>query len=179
MPRNPDIYNVHPLFALRDASFLASARTELVQAKEIAVSELRRLHGCVSTLERARQEAMASADPPLPEDLPPGRDWFSELRVGVHANPSMNHLHIHLLSKDMHSDSLKHRQHYQSFNTEFLCTIDEMPLDEIEADWRMKEGSEMLSGRDSVCWRCGKDFGHSWKKLKAHLAEEFETWRRG
>jgi aprataxin len=179
MPRNPEIYPLHPLYAFaNDPAFLASAKKELEEVKLIAVSELRRLHGNSSKQDQARLAAMESDDPPLPSDLPPGRDWSRDLKIGVHANPSMNHLHIHILSRDMHSPSLRHRQHYQSFNTEFLAKVVDMPLSETEIEWRRNNAHEVLSERGSVCWRCGREFGSSWKKLKAHLEEEFEAWRR-
>jgi aprataxin len=179
IPRNPDIYSLHPLYAFADnPAFLASARQELEKVKAIAVSELQRLHGRYSKQDQARLAAMESDDPPLPENLPPGRDWSLDLKIGVHANPSMNQLHIHILSRDMHSPCLKHRQHYQSFNTEFFVGIDEMPLSETEINWRRNNAHEALTARGSVCWRCGREFGSGFKKLNEHLEREFEEWRK-
>ena len=180
LPRNPSIYSLHPLHAFATKpSFLASARKELESVVlPIAASELRRLHGSHSASDRARRAAMEADEPPLPSDLPSGRDWSKELRTGIHANPSMNHLHIHILSRDMYSECLRHRQHYQSFNTEFFCQIKDMPLDEGEVE-RVRHGArESLSERGMRCWRCGREFGNQFKKLKAHLEEEFEDWRR-
>jgi aprataxin len=78
----------------------------------------------------------------------------------------------------MRSDSLRHRQHYQSFTTEFLVGVDEMPLSEGEIESRRTNAHEALKERGSVCWRCGRGFGNEFKKLKAHLEEEFGEWRR-
>ena len=179
LPRDPAVYDVHPLHAFAEIpGFLEKTRKELEVVMPIATSELRRLHGSHSAKERERQAAMDSDEPPMPDDLPPGRNWAQELKIGIHANPSMNHLHIHILSRDMRSECLKHRQHYQSFNTEFLVTIEEMPLSSEEIEARRNGGGEMLSGRGMQCWRCGREFGVQMKKMKAHLEEEFEAWRK-
>jgi aprataxin len=121
---------------------------------------------------------MNAEEPPLPQDLPPGRDWSPDLRIGVHANPSMNHLHIHILSRDMHSECVRHRTHYQSFTTEFFCQIDEMPLSPEEIENRRDGAHDALKERPMKCWRCGRGFESQFKKLKEHLEEEFVAWRR-
>lgn len=40
-----------------------------------------------------------------------------EFRIGFHAEPSMLHLHMHVISTDFHSPTLKTQRHYNSFNT--------------------------------------------------------------
>jgi aprataxin len=46
---------------------------------------------------------------PLDENSEPpvGRDWESEILVGIHTYPSMAHLHIHVTSREMYSERLK------------------------------------------------------------------------
>lgn len=45
--------------------------------------------------------------------------YFSSfLRLGYHAEPSMNRLHLHVISDDLCSDCLKTKKHYNSFVTE-------------------------------------------------------------
>jgi aprataxin len=120
---------------------------------------------------------MSSASPPKPEQiaaLPPGRDYALDIVTGVHTHPSMNHLHIHVFSRDMHSPCMKHKKHYLSFNTSFLVQLDEFPLE---------KGSERFSPGDwpswnMQCWKCGRGFENKFKKLKEHLDEEFEAWVR-
>lgn len=107
------------------------------------------------------------------ESLPKGRDWSKEVKVGVHAHPSMNHLHIHVLSVDRFSECMKHRKHYNSFATDFFVPLEDFPL--AEDDVRRKQ--EYLN-QDLKCWRCGKNFGNKFARLKEHLAEEFEEWRK-
>ncbi|ERF71592.1 hypothetical protein EPUS_00581 [Endocarpon pusillum Z07020] len=176
LPRNPAKSHLHPFEALdgSDPSFLTSVRAECAKAKSLAASELRRRFGNFSTQDQAREAAL-SADP-APDDLPPGRDWSAEIMVGVHAVPSMSHLHIHVISMDRHSDRLKHRKHYNSFSTPFFVPLDDFPLaDEDDRRWPGREG---YLKRDFRCWRCGKGFGKEFKRLKEHLEEEFEDWKR-
>lgn len=106
--------------------------------------------------------------------LPPGRDWDAEIVAGFHTHPSMNHLHIHILSRDMHSTCMKHKKHYLSFNSSFLVQMEEFPL---------AEGSERFNpgnwpNWEMKCWRCGKGFGNKFARLKEHLDEGFEGWKR-
>ena len=112
----------------------------------------------------------------MPEDgeLPIGRDWEKEVKVGIHSHPSMYHLHIHVISVDSYSDSLKHKKHYNSFNTSFFVDLDAFPLG--KDDERRHQGD--WPSRDLICWRCGRNFGNRFKELKGHLAEEFDAWKR-
>jgi aprataxin len=175
LPRDPSKTRLHPFEALNgsDPTFLTSVRAECSKAKMLAASELRRLFGPSSIQDQARETAL-SASPP-PNTLPAGRDWSAEIMVGVHAVPSMSHLHIHVISVDRHSDSLKHRKHYNSFSTPFFVPLEDFPL----AGWddRRWPGREGYLKRDFTCWRCGRGFGNEFKRLKMHLEEEFEEWK--
>ncbi|KAG8748728.1 hypothetical protein FRC10_000119 [Ceratobasidium sp. 414] len=42
-----------------------------------------------------------------------GFKW--DVRVGFHAVPSMDHVHLHVLSSDLCAPALKKKQHYNSF----------------------------------------------------------------
>ncbi|KAE9985760.1 hypothetical protein BLS_005726 [Venturia inaequalis] len=172
LPRNPKLYNAHPYVACKDAAFLAAAKVEIEKARVIVASELRRLYGKDSVSEHARRKAMESEDPP--EVLPEGRDWSKEVMTGVHANPSMNHLHFHILSKDRYSPSLKHRKHYNSFNTRFFVPVEDLPLNEDDE----RHGAGRFLSDDMTCWRCGKNFKNQFAKLKPHLEEEFQAWKK-
>ncbi|KAI9711807.1 MAG: aprataxin-like protein [Bogoriella megaspora] len=174
LPRSPSISNLHPVEALADPSFLASAREQATKWRSFAASELRRRFGSTSASESARREAMNADDPP--EELPQGRDWEREIKVGIHVHPSMNHLHIHVLSREMHSERMKHRKHYNSFNTPFFVPLEEFPLS--EEDERSKSGEQGYLRRELKCWRCGRGFGMQFARLKEHLEEEFDAWKR-
>ena len=88
----------------------------------------------------------------------------------------MTHLHIHVLSRDRVSECMKRKKHYNSFNTPFLIDVADFPL--AEDDVRRHPGKEGYLDRPLVCWRCGKNFRNGFAKLKRHLEEELEVWKR-
>ncbi|KAK4126407.1 HIT-like protein, partial [Parathielavia appendiculata] len=174
LPRSPDHYLVHPHTAFKDPAFLAMMREEAAVASKLAAAELARRLGSFSARNRARNEAMDKGVPF--DELPPGRDYSKEIRVGTHAHPSMAHLHVHIISRDMHSYRTRHRKHYNSFNTPFFVPLADYPL--AEDDVRRETGFQNGNlAKELVCWRCGKGFGNRFAELKRHLEEEFEEWR--
>jgi aprataxin len=175
LPRDSTKYALHPHTAFVDSTFHTLIKAEVNQALDLATSELSRLLAPHSASTQARLAAMDSPSPPA--NLPPGRDFRSLLHVGVHAHPSMNHLHIHILTPDMHSPAMRHRKHYNSFNTDFFIPFDDLPL--AEDDERRKVGYQNANlSKDFVCWRCGKGFENRFKELKGHLEAEFEEWKK-
>ncbi|KAK4069789.1 uncharacterized protein Triagg1_6919 [Trichoderma aggressivum f. europaeum] len=189
LPRSPKHTLLHPFEALRDVEFLEKVKEEVGKLKVLVAAELQRRLGSFSRADAAREAVLDGDAEPEPEEardddddkgkepqLPPGRDWAAELMCGVHAVPSMGNLHIHVLSRDMHSPAMKHRKHYNSFTTPFLVDVADFPLD--EADPRMIPKDEGYMRRDLVCWRCGRNFGNRFKELKDHLDKEFDEWKR-
>ncbi|KAI1193803.1 HIT domain-containing protein [Nemania serpens] len=184
LPRSPRS-RLHPFDAFEDPEFLASVRAETARLRRLAAKELQRRYGRFSERDRLR-EAVLNGEVEWDGGggdggsgsgaLPDGREWEKELLVGVHAHPSMNDLHVHVLSRDMVSECMRHRKHYQSFNTPFLIDIDDFPL--AADDPRRHPGRAGYLKDDMRCWRCGRSFGNQFKKLKAHLAEEFEAWKK-
>lgn len=176
LPRSP-LSRLHPFDAFKDASFLASVQAETAKLKRIVAKELQRRYGRFSAQEQER-EAVLNGDKEWDDgkELPKGRDWEKELLVGIHAHPSMNDLHVHVLSPDMISECMRHRRHYTSFNTPFLIDVADFPL--AEDDPRRHPGKAGYHNRDYMCWRCGKNFGNRFKQLKEHLAGEFEEWKK-
>lgn len=179
LPRQPDKYVLHAHEALRDAEFLARYRAEAEECKKLAASELSRLISPFSVQQRKRIQAMEADDPPPPDELPPGRDFAKDIRMGFHAHPSMNHLHLHIISRDMYSPCMKHRKHYNSFNTDFFLPLDDFPLAEDDIRRTIPyQNANIGVGKDFICWHCDKNFGNKFTQLKAHLAEVFEQWKR-
>lgn len=174
LPRDPDKTRLHPFDALEDTRFLSKVQTEAKKVRALAATELRRKYGKDSAQDKKRNEALDTEPPP--DELPSGRDWEQEIMCGVHAYPSMNHLHIHVMSVDRFSERLKHRKHYNSFSTPFFVNIDDFPL--AKDDVRRHPGRQGYLQRDFICWRCGRDFGNQFAKLKTHLEEEFNEWKR-
>ncbi|KJX93893.1 histidine triad nucleotide-binding protein [Zymoseptoria brevis] len=169
LPRDPNRNYFRPQEAFDDAEFLEDCRKEEVKVRQIVAEELRRKFGHYSQQDKARITAMESEDPP--EKLPSGRDWSKEVISGIHANPSMNHLHIHVLSKDMVSEPMKKRNHYLSFTTDFFVGLEHFPLsaEDHRRHYRHFPG-------DMRCWRCDKTV-QDMPKLKEHLAKELEQWK--
>lgn len=161
--------------AAQDPEFLDAAQREAQKLKKLVAQELERRFGKFSKASAQRQKVLSGEIEWDGAELPPGRDWEREVRVGIHSVPSMSHLHIHVASRDMCSDSLKHRKHYNSFNTRFFVDLDSYPLAEDEM-WRRRYSD--WSEQDLVCWQCGQNFKNKFKQLKEHLAEEFEAWKK-
>ncbi|OJD13141.1 hypothetical protein AJ78_06364 [Emergomyces pasteurianus Ep9510] len=173
LPRDPAKTRLHPFDAFEDLEFLQKVQKETKKLKHLAAAELRRTYSTTSAQEIARQHAM-DADPP-PDELPVGRDWEKEIICGIHAHPSMNHLHIHVLAVDRFSPCLRHRRHYNSFSTPFFIDVEDFPL--AKEDVRRHPGREGYLRSDLKCWRCGEMFGNKFTQLKAHLEAEFLAWR--
>ncbi|KAI5846021.1 HIT-like domain-containing protein [Tricharina praecox] len=154
LPRDPARNTQHPLELLsRDVEFLEKVRVEAAKLRGVVARELERRFGG-----NGKQG---------------GRNWVDEVLVGVHAHPSLRHLHVHVLSRDLSGEALRKASHYNSFTTGFFVRLEEFPLsgEELEkrgGGWRKEE---------LRCWRCGRGFGRSFVKLKAHLGVEFEAWK--
>ncbi|KAB5563059.1 HIT domain-containing protein [Coniochaeta sp. 2T2.1] len=175
LPRSTKHNLLHPLEAFEDAVFLSAVQAEANRLRNLVAKELKRRFADGSHQEIEREKALAAAGDDADESqLPPGRDWLAEVKVGVHLHPSMSHLHVHVFSRDMHSPCLKHRKHYNSFTTPFLIDVADFPL--AEDDPRRIPHQKYLD-RDMVCWRCGKNFSNKFRALKEHLEEEFEKWK--
>ncbi|KAE8447281.1 hypothetical protein EG329_010975 [Mollisiaceae sp. DMI_Dod_QoI] len=169
--------NMHPFGAFEDAEFLAAVREQVKKLRHIVAKELQRKYGPFSKQDIPR-EAVLNGEAELADngELPLGRDWDKEVVAGVHAHPSMNHLHVHVLSVDKYSECMKHRKHYNSFATDFFVPIEDFPLD--KDDKRRHPGRAGYLDSDLKCWRCGRNFGNKFARLKEHLAEEFNAWKR-
>ncbi|PHH72752.1 hypothetical protein CDD80_4275 [Ophiocordyceps camponoti-rufipedis] len=161
LPRDEQLALRHPLEALAHPHVRALFEAELPKLVRLVAMELKRV----------LSSAHDHQDPHDPSP-PPERDWSKEIIAGVHTNPSMRHLHIHVLSRDMHSPALRHRKHYNSFTTPFFVRLDEFPEAAAQQAVRGRRLRDEL-----VCWRCGRAFGDRFAGLKAHLEDEFGVWR--
>ncbi|KAI2641452.1 HIT-like protein [Hypomontagnella submonticulosa] len=175
LPRSPRS-RLHPFDAFEDPEFLAAVQAETQKLKRLVAKELQRRYGRFSAQDKMREAVLNGEVEWEGTELPKGRDWESELLVGIHAHPSMNDLHVHVLAPDMVSECMRHRKHYNSFNTPFLIDVADFPL--AKDDPRRHPGKAGFLDSDLRCWRCGKNFGNRFKQLKEHLAEEFEEWKK-
>jgi aprataxin len=174
LPRSDKHTLLHPFDAFEDAEFLAAVRGEAKKLKTLVAKELRRKYGPFSKQDEPREAVLnGEIDADM---LPEGRDWEKGVKVGVHAHPSMNHLHIHVISVDRHSECLKYKKHYNSFATPFFVELEDFPL--AEDDVRRRPGKEGYLQGDMKCWRCGRNFENRFARLKEHLELEFEEWKK-
>jgi aprataxin len=102
--------------------------------------------------------------------------------TGFHGAPSMEHVHLHVLSADLCSEKMKHKKHYNSFHPKlgfFLHLEEVMSWFDAEPSYfetvsQLKRNQyEPILKEDLSCWRCG----HVMKNmptLKAHLEEEWD-----
>jgi aprataxin len=154
LPRDSIKQHQNPSQALNDIDFLSKLKNEASKWRSLAAKELAR--------------TLCPPNTPIPE-----KDWEAEIKVGIHSVPSMNHLHIHVLSRDLHSPCLQHKKHYNSFTTSFFVGLDEFPLSEEEAVARKSNWHT----RHMICWRCNRNFENKFASLKRHLENEFEEWK--
>jgi len=93
----------------------------------------------------------------------------------------LRHLHLHVVSSDLCSPSLKQKKHYNSFHPElgFFLHIDQVlswfEKDDASFDKEIislqKNLREPLLKEDLECWRCRKKF-KTMPQLKEHLTQE-------
>ena len=68
----------------------------------------------------------------------------SEFQIGYHTVPSMSQIHLHVISRDFISPCLKHKKHWNSFNTEYFINSAEV-IEKIEQDGEYMEPSSEVS----------------------------------
>lgn len=66
-----------------------------------------------------------------------GSSWA--IKKGFHAVPSLDNVHLHVITNDFVSDRLKNKKHYNSFTTDFFVLFDDV----VRA---VEEGSKDVSG---------------------------------
>lgn len=95
------------------------------------------------------------------------------MRYGFHSIPSLNRLHMHLVSNDFASPFMHTKQHYLSFNSNFFLPPSEV-IAMLERDGivniNREEKQQMLKG-SLRCNLCDETFD-KWSKLKAHREKE-------
>lgn len=92
-------------------------------------------------------------------------------KMGFHNAPSMQRLHLHVISKDFISDRLKTKTHFNSFNTKFFLTVKQV-TNFLEMDGKIKKPDEYqvkkLLSTELKCNQC--DYSpKNMPDLKNHL----------
>ena len=77
----------------------------------------------------------------------------------------------------MSRETMKHRKHYNSFNTDFFIPLDDFPLADDDPRKQVAYQNDNLK-KEFKCWRCGKVFGNKFKELKEHLVTELKEWKK-
>ncbi|KAK9894865.1 HIT-like protein, partial [Cystobasidium minutum MCA 4210] len=105
------------------------------------------------------------------------------ISVGFHAIESMSHVHLHVISQDFLSDSLKNKKHWNSFNPShgFFLHLEDM------IDWvqnrtlkqhnKSKKAYEELLKSDMQCHKCEDSFP-TIPALKRHLEGHFAKYKQ-
>ncbi|KAH9966867.1 hypothetical protein BC827DRAFT_1102360, partial [Russula dissimulans] len=118
--------------------------------------------------------------------------------TGFHAVPSLEHLHLHVISSDLIAPALKTKRHYNSFSPRVGFFV---PLAEVRA-WFLNDDGDDGGGGDRdgdqlrakvlrltpevyeprlkealVCFRCGET-AKNIPALKKHLQHEFDLLRK-
>ncbi|KAF8921356.1 HIT-like domain-containing protein, partial [Mucidula mucida] len=106
-----------------------------------------------------------------------GFKW--DIWTGFHGAPSMEHLHLHVLSADLCSERMKNKKHYNSFHPKLGFFLD---INEV-VSWFEAEPSyystvhhkqyEAILKEPLSCFHCRAE-QKNMPTLKAHLQEEFD-----
>lgn len=151
MTRDPHLTHVHPLEIMMKHRSLVEKLVSYVQG-DLSGLIFDEARNCLS--QQLTNEALCNY-----------------IKVGFHAGPSMNNLHLHIMTLDHVSPSLKNSAHYISFTSPFFVKID-TPTSNLPTRGTLTS----LFQEDLKCWRCGETFGRHFTKLKAHLQEEYDDW---
>ncbi|XP_055587103.1 aprataxin-like protein [Uranotaenia lowii] len=102
-------------------------------------------------------------------------------QMGFHMKPSMHRLHLHCISTDFVSESLKYKEHWNSFVTDFFMPFESI-VQELQEKGRIEKRPEQyvidLLKTPLVCNQCNyhpKNF----PDLKRHLANHLSSTGSG
>jgi aprataxin len=96
-----------------------------------------------------------------------------EFKIGFHAIQSMFPLHIHIISDDFNSESLKTKKHWNSFNSGYFLTLDNV-IQHLETNENLNNLLESKAKLDDYlkedlkCNKCNEK-PKNMPKLKEHL----------
>ncbi|KAL4067868.1 HIT-like protein [Scleroderma citrinum] len=154
---------------------LTDLRTLLKCNKKKAGAVLKELSDEADNVKKMIQEEMLSRY---------GFQW--EIWTGFHPVPSMQHLHLHIISSDLCSGKLKNKKHYNSFHPKlgFFLHLSDV-LSWFEADPSFFEMRAQLKPRDYqpllkeelACFKCGRAMKNM-PTLKTHLQVEWDDEAR-
>ncbi|KAI0027686.1 HIT-like domain-containing protein [Vararia minispora EC-137] len=153
---------------------LADLRTLLHKDKDIALSVLKNLN----------QEA-TKVTKDIHKEMRERYGFVWDVHAGFHAVPSVPHIHLHVMSSELVSSSLKNKKHYNSFHPTlgYFISLDTVLswFDARPETFRQLSSLEEskytpLLREDLVCFRCNRTLRNI-PLLKAHLQEEWDMLR--
>lgn len=156
-------------------SDLTDLRSLLKRERKTAKAVLQDLSDEADNVKNMIQEEMLSRY---------GFQW--QIWMGFHPAPSMEHLHLHVISGDLCSPKLKNKKHYNSFHPKlgfFLHLSDVLSWFDADPSYfemmsqLRKKGYEPLLKEDLTCWKCERAVKNM-PTLKEHLQEEWDNERR-
>ncbi|XP_055697528.1 aprataxin-like protein [Phlebotomus papatasi] len=96
---------------------------------------------------------------------------LSDFKIGYHAQPSMKRLHLHTISNDFISSSLKTKKHWNSFNTDLFIPARKL-YDMLENQGKIERYPahvvNTLLSQDLQCNKCSY-IAENMPNLKQHL----------
>ncbi|XP_034488475.1 aprataxin-like protein [Drosophila innubila] len=101
---------------------------------------------------------------------------LADFKIGFHAEPSMQRLHLHVISKDFVSSCLKTKKHWNSFNTQLFLSYETIydKLNSIGSIERLpKDTLKELHATPLTCNQC-EFVANNIPTLKQHLEEHYE-----
>ncbi|KAF9596543.1 hypothetical protein IFM89_012274 [Coptis chinensis] len=91
-------------------------------------------------------------------------------RLGYHSTPSMQQLHLHVISQDFNSTHLKNKKHWNSFTTAFFRDSVDV-IDEISKYGKARlNNDEKLLSMELRCHRC-RSAHPNIPRLKSHISK--------
>lgn len=189
IPKSADKTHVHPLLVFQnDPQFYSMIEEYVKKTKRLIMDDL----FAAGLLKFDEADNLAT------------QEFMNRfIKAGVHSIPSLNNLHIHVITQDFHSSRLKHKKHYNSFTTQFFVEFSRLEPSQIDMGDELGYGynssssqttddelhptqlvstphemdpvklQNVISKSPLKCTYCGATFANRFVHLKKHLQEEF------
>jgi aprataxin len=144
MPRDLQLTKKKPQDAFNDLKNIEAIKPYIEQATELALKMFKKRWKSVNTEDEIR------------------------ILVCCHSVPSMDNLHIHVMSDDLCGDRIKNKKHYNSFNTSFAIKFDEFPLSHDDIRW--KDIESLL--KQDMHYK-GVNYKNQFKKMREVMLNNF------
>ncbi|GAA5857930.1 hypothetical protein JCM1840_000972 [Sporobolomyces johnsonii] len=126
---------------------------------------------------KALERQAAEVKEMIEDEMMKREGWTWDVRIGFHANESMRHVHLHVISSDMLSPKLKNKKHWNSFHPElgfFLHLSDVIAgVEDGSFSLQPKDDYESILKLPLQSFYDGRTYANL-PKLKDHLLDEFK-----